>query len=704
LKLRFSHECLFGDQNLFTLGIERLNSIHYAFTLRKDISVNKLLLYSTFILVFLLAGFSPESHGLESGDLLLSGAPHGRGPLAAQAVISDPVGAAFLFDGEGPDLFVRTGRFGQKKGLFLYRWSARGPKGEPIFQDPLSIAHPFDKPYPPSGTILQTGDGVVHGLWLQGATVVHTVFDLQAMAFLERGRIALPAPPRNPSSMAARLTSNGAMELFFEVSDGVAYRPEGPSGRSPDYRPYDGRGIWRGGMPYVALYGLGLDAPFGEANSAFRLLSPTTRDVRMRFSGIAPVTLNDREGLITGSLFGPLHFYAEDEGGLKPRLHVVGDNAIALRHPTIHPVPVAFPNGNGEWSDIIAGGEGALYWYRFTGRFTESGKPVYEEPTAVLEENAALFAGTLPVPNVVDWDGDGDLDIVAGNSEGFILFFENKGDNGKPKFFPGVPVESAGRAIHVQPGYRLDIQGPGEARWGYVCPTVVDWNQDGLLDIVMSDSTARHTYYENHGTPTEAKLAAPQPIYYDGLDLYGTWRVQPAAGLLDQRMAYIALDDDDDFHLYWQQDSHNVTDGFKLRLESDEIINANYLDAGGSGRLKIVLYDWDDDGRKDLIVGTPRHASVPNPETGLPQSLGKPGSAVLFLKNVGSNAAPRFQFPKLFAYRGAPIYLGQHACAPAIANFRASEEPGLLVGEEDGRFIVYDREHLSLVSPKPVLE
>lgn len=36
------------------------------------------------------------------------------------------------------------------------------------------------------------------------------------------------------------------------------------------------------------------------------------------------------------------------------------------------------------------------------------------------------------------------------------------------------------------------LQGPGEANWGHTCPTVVDWNRDGLADIVMSDSTATH--------------------------------------------------------------------------------------------------------------------------------------------------------------------------------------------------------------------
>src|SRR5690606_13007154 len=114
-------------------------------------------------------------------------------------------------------------------------------------------------------------------------------------------------------------------------------------------------------------------------------------------------------------------------------------------------------------------------------------------------------------------------------------------------------------------------------------------------------------------------------------DLHGTWRVQPAVGRLDGRMAYVILDDEDEFRLFWRIDDWNVEDGGKLRLTDGSTIRGNFLAAGGTGRLKLVLADWDGDGIQDLLVGTPRHGSVPNPETGLPQSKGLPGSAVLWL-------------------------------------------------------------------------
>jgi hypothetical protein len=143
-------------------------------------------------------------------------------------------------------------------------------------------------------------------------------------------------------------------------------------------------------------------------------------------------------------------------------------------------------------------------------------------------------------------------------------------------------------------------------------------------------------------------------------------------------------------------DDYNVTSGGKLRLENGDPIGANFLKSGGTGRLKLNLVDWDADGAHDLLVGTPRHGSVPHPETGLPQSLGLRGSAVLVLRNTASDAEPRFTWPQLVAFRGTPIFLGQHACGPAMASFSADKPADLVVGTEDGRLMFYRRADLAL--------
>ena len=159
-------------------------------------------------------------------------------------------------------------------------------------------------------------------------------------------------------------------------------------------------------------------------------------------------------------------------------------------------------------------------------------------------------------------------------------------------------------------------------------------------------------------------------------------------------MAYICLDTDDEFHLYWQIDRYNLRDGAKLKLKDGTNIKANFLNAGATGRAKIEIVDWDEDGVKDLLVGTPRHGSIPEPDEGLPYHTQNNGSAIIFLKNSGTESHPIFEYPVMLKYNGKKINLGQHSCAPATGFIGSGNTLNLIVGDETGRYIFFDRKDL----------
>ena len=53
------------------------------------------------------------------------------------------------------------------------------------------------------------------------------------------------------------------------------------------------------------------------------------------------------------------------------------------------------------------------------------GAPVFKSPRYFQQEADKLKFGALSTPWGFEWDGDGDEDILAGNTAGYIGFFEN---------------------------------------------------------------------------------------------------------------------------------------------------------------------------------------------------------------------------------------------------------------------------------------
>lgn len=690
--------------------LEKTKAYHFV---RKSL----LILFMIIPMVFICSCINHENKKtvgfvLKSGERISVGTNHRRGPLAI-GLQSNPVGQAYVFDNKEPDLFVISSKHSLQPnaGLYLYKWIERDEEGTPVFGQrqivdlPEFIHNNSDYPFINNinGTIFQTTDGVIHGWWLDGRKIYRTIFDRKELEFkLSSSGIieieGLPDISQFPNNLSVIQHNNSEAQIILGINDKKNHRPKG-YWRDPDYHMFDGAGIFLGSWPFEYLYisdTFSLDVKFPIPFSQY---STTREEVLHGYKKITVVEYGKDKGnqLVTGSWYGNIMYYPLLSGNNSGKYLLICDlSGIAHRHKTIGPTPIAYPNPNtGLLSDLIVGGESELTYYRFTGKFHYNGSPIYHDPVPILEQDAKLYTGSLPVINVVDWDNNEHLDIIAGNSEGRVLLFLNVGTNEKPAFMNAKSIYAGNRPIHIQPGYRGSIQGPAEARFGYSCPKIVDWNEDGLFDIVMSSATGCHEVFLNIGNLVEPKFAQSVPIYYKGLDLHGTWRVQPGVKKLGERMAYVTLDDDDEFHFYWQIDPYNVEDGGKLYLDNDSAICANFLSAGGTGRLKIVLTDWDVDGKIDMLVGTPRHGSVPNPKDGLPQSKGLKGAAVLFLKNVGTDKKSVFAFPKLMRFRGEPIYLGQHACSPEVWDYGQPNGPDLLVGEQDGRIRYYARKDLS---------
>lgn len=627
-----------------------------------------------------------EPHLPPGTQALKSAAPQGRGPLALVNLNHHVLGHARVFGGAGgmPDLFVAG--YGGPQAVHLFRWVATAETGAPVFAQPVEVKCPFKE----KGVVFETPEGVM-ALWIDKAELVRTRFDKEALEFRETARIKLPQAVKSPSSAGALVNADGSVDLAFEMSNGGKGAPGSPNTES--WRPFNSSGIAVGEPRYRYLSGATLR---GDVMSEGRQITATQREVYFSMHGITSVSLGADHGrdVVTGSRQGNLIFYHNTASAgfkLEAKRLIAGEDGNALRHPSINPSVCAYPNAQGTAADLIACGEGSLYFYRFTGRFTDAGAPVHAAPVPVLQEHADLYAGTLPSPTTVDWNGDGVLDILAGNSEGFVLFFENIGSNDAPQFLPATRVQAAGRDIQVQAGYAGSLQGLQEARWGYLSPNAIDWNGDGTPDLITGDITGNYLVYLNRGTSKQPKLDAAHPLYCDGIDLHGMWRCRPALAKIGDRVALAMVDGDDHFHLYWRIDDHNVEDGGELLLEDGKVIGTSGGPGGMSGRCKLDFFDWNQDGKLDLVIGTGRVVSIPDRETGYPmpgigkKTLGTP----LVMLNTGTNEAMRFTRPRPFKDEDDKIIQpgGAHETG-AVGTMLGGNGPNLLICNEAGRLFL----------------
>ena len=129
-----------------------------------------------------------------------------------------------------------------------------------------------------------------------------------------------------------------------------------------------------------------------------------------------------------------------------------------------------FIDGDGDVDVVCGGGDGNILYFK------NKGKTDHVVPQTNPLDKVKVHADSSPV--VVDWDNDGDLDIVVGNINGTIQYFENDGSD--------TFVEIVGTA---NPFDGIDVG-------ANVDPCIVDWDGDGDLDVVVGNGDGVLAYFE----------------------------------------------------------------------------------------------------------------------------------------------------------------------------------------------------------------
>jgi hypothetical protein len=135
-------------------------------------------------------------------------------------------------------------------------------------------------------------------------------------------------------------------------------------------------------------------------------------------------------------------------------------------------------DANGTLDLLLGNIKGEVYVARLGRQALTFEQP--EKLTAAGEPIEAPGGDSAPV--AADWDGDGRLDLIVGSGHGSVLWFRNAGTSREPK------LESTQILVGESPLGWGDDEKRAPHDWGLrVKPCVVDWNGDGLLDLLLGD-------------------------------------------------------------------------------------------------------------------------------------------------------------------------------------------------------------------------
>jgi hypothetical protein len=175
-------------------------------------------------------------------------------------------------------------------------------------------------------------------------------------------------------------------------------------------------------------------------------------------------------------------------------------------------VPVAIDWDKDGDVDLVVGQEdGRVALVENTGRINE-GVPQFLPPLFFQQYANELKFGALVTPFSYDWDHDGDEDLICGNTAGYIGFIENLDGNDPPRWAHPQYLEVDNKPIRIQAGYNGSIQGPCEAKWGYTTLNIADWDHDGLPDLIINSIWGKVLWFKNTGSLSMPNLSPARPL------------------------------------------------------------------------------------------------------------------------------------------------------------------------------------------------
>lgn len=182
-------------------------------------------------------------------------------------------------------------------------------------------------------------------------------------------------------------------------------------------------------------------------------------------------------------------------------------NGVDIYHPGTGcgaPAPWVCDYDSDEKKDLLVGTgtEGYVYFYKNTNTDAE---PALAGGVLLTVGGATLSVGARATPYVHDWDEDGLNDLLCGDANGNVHFFKNVGTAQSPSYASDSLIQAGATPVNFS--YRSAIR-------------VCDWDGDGLKDLLGSGSNTAG-WRRNTGTNAAPVLGEFTRLYapQEGLGL-----------------------------------------------------------------------------------------------------------------------------------------------------------------------------------------
>ncbi len=347
--------------------------------------------------------------------------------------------------------------------------------------------------------------------------------------------------------------------------------------------------------------------------------------------------------------------------------------------------------------------------------------PKFERRGRAESRSAVLSLSDQAWPCLCDWDADGDVDLLVGGGYGWPRIVINEGTRTKPAYAEPQFILADGEPIRL---IRNKLLGdpPNGHDMGYPYPDFVDWDADGLPDLVLPNETNRLYWYKNVGTQQQPRFAERRQIECDGFadtaelralsatraanpgSNNGVYPLEPEQPFFWRTGVAIADFNGDNlpdlvthdgykrvatlFERFRREDgSLRLRKGPVLKLEDGTPINDAIVGRTAHWTESFRAVDWDQDGLQDLMysIAGAHHGALD-------------GGSIYLLRNTGTPTDPQFAPPVAMRCFGEPIRITNHGPNAWPGDYDGDGQPDIVACVEWSVYPYYA--HAALMMPE----